>query len=530
MSSPAAARGRAVRSGRRSASRIGAGALRAPVRIPAAGYLLIAAVVVAAARPPQAFAQARLTPPPAATGARHDSVWADAVARHAEDLLAVGYSFRAAEWALYLAGDGASARRGVALIAKLPPHNLTATEFLYLGSAATRGGPGTWPALLALAQRASADRNATASTLVAAARALGADAESAARVGLGVPRPRALRQFTIGVLAPIDGRLARQGEAFVQAAALAVEEHNRSARYPVTLMAGDTRGEPLAAARAAAELARAGVGIVVGDFLAATTVPAAAAAAAAGIPLVTPAPGREDLAAIGPHVFRTIAPRAYQAEALARAARDLGLSRLAILAPDSEGGRDLGERFARAAAAQGTAIVGREMYRGGEVDFGPALERLKVAAPEGIFLPGTPRELMTAIPQLAYYEVGARLFALEELAGKDVSAVALEYLDEAYFAENYYEPPALGGETFAARYRRRFGGEADPIAARGYIATSLAARALATELTAPEDLAPALAASAIQRTQLLAPPEGGGAVPVLRLSRSGITPIPAGGF
>lgn len=522
MSSPAAARGLVHRSDR--------AALRAPALVPVAGLLILAAVCGPLARPSPAAGESRFTPPPVAVGARHDSAWADAVAQHVEALRAAGYSFRAAEWALFLAGDGRSAPRGAELLSALPPHDLTATEFLYLGSEATRRGPGTRPVLLALAARASADRNATASTLVAAARALGADSAAAVQVGLGLPRPRALRQFTIGALAPVDGRLARQGEAFVQAAALAVEEHNRSARFPVTLMVGDTRGEPLAAARAAAELASAGVGVLVGDILPATTVPVAAAAAAAAIPLITPAPGREDLASIGPHVFRTSAPRAYQAEALARAARDLGFQRLALLAPDTEGGRDLGDRFAQAAAVHGVAVVGREIYRAGEVDFGPALERLKVTAPDGIFLPGTPRELMTAIPQLAYYEVGARLLALEELAGKDVSTVALEYLDEAYFAESYYEPPLLGGESFAARYRRRFGGEPDATAARGYIATALAARALATPLAGAEGLVAALAASAVPRTALLAPPEGGSAVPVFRLTRSGITPVRSGGL
>jgi branched-chain amino acid transport system substrate-binding protein len=208
----------------------------------------------------------------------------------------------------------------------------------------------------------------------------------------------------------------------------------------------------------------------------------------------------------------------------------LGLARLAVLAPDAEGGRELGERFARAAVEHGAAVVGREIYRVGEVDFGPALERLKALTPDGIFLPGTPRELMTAIPQLAYYEVGTRLFALEELGAKDVTAVALEYLDEVFFADSYYQAPALGGESFAARYRRRFGSEPDPIASRGYVAARLAARALESGVTQPEDLTATLAAAAIPRTALLAPPEGGDAVPVFRVSREGITPVSAGGF
>lgn len=514
---------------RGAARRRGAGSCRAAFWI-AAPLAISIAVRAEAGAPPGAPAPRR-APPAAVFAARHDSAWAAAVARHAENLQDAGYSFRAAEWALYLAGQGAYAPRASALIAGLPPQSLTASEFLYLGSEATRRGSATAPAVLALAARARADRNEAASTLVAAGRALGADSAAVTRVGLGVPRARALRLFTIGVLAPVNGRLARQGESFVQAAALAIEEHNRSARFPVTLMVGDTRGDPLPAAGAAADLARAGVGILIGDFLQATTIAAAAVAEGAAVPFLTPAPGRDDLAAIGPHIFRTIVPRAYEADALARAAaRDLNLARLAILAPDAEGGRELADRFARAAAEHGAAVVARETYRGGEVDFGPALERLKALTPDGIFLPGTPRELMTAIPQLAYYEVGTRLLGLEELGAKDVMTVALEYLDEAFFADSYYQAPALGGESFAARYRRRFGSDPDPIASRGYVAARIAARALESGVTQPEDVAATLARAAIPRTALLAPPEGGDAVPVFRVSRDGVTPVRAGSF
>lgn len=469
----------------------------------------------------------------AARGAERDGAWADAVAFNAGRLLEAGYVYRAAEWALTLAASrGVPDRRAEDLIEEIPPRALSEDELLYLGCLASRGGDAAAPALLALARVAHEGRSAVTPRLVAGARALGADSAAAIAVGVGLPAPRRLAFFTIGILAPVNGRLARQGEAMVRGAQLAIEEANRDSPFPLTLEVGDTRGEPLAAARAVGELITAGVGALAGDLLIATTIPAAAAAEAASIPLVSPAPGRNDLGTIGSHVFQSIAPRVLQAEAVARAAvSQLGYRRLAILEPDTPAGTAIADRFAAEAKRLGAEVVERQRYRAGETNFAD-LGRLAPRSPDAVFVPGTPRELMAAVPQLNYYEVGGRVLALEDLALKEVLEATREFLPGAVFAESYYGVPALDGETFAQRYARRFKGEPDAHAARGYVAARVLADAIVGGARSPAAIRAVLAARTAPGSGLIEVSgtsgevalfrvaEKGGGIEPLRLSRS----------
>jgi branched-chain amino acid transport system substrate-binding protein len=319
----------------------------------------------------------------------------------------------------------------------------------------------------------------------------------------------------------VNGRLARQGEAMVRGAQLAIEETNRGARFPLTLEVGDTRGDPLAAARAASELVGAGVGALAGDFVVSTTIPAAAAAEAAGIPLLSPASGRNDLSTVGPYVFQLIAPRELQAAALARAAvRELGHRRVATLEPDTPQGKAIGSTFAAEAQRLGAEKVERQVYRSGETNFAD-LGRLAQLEPEAVLLCGTPRELMAAVPQLSYYEVRARVLGLEDLGMKEVLEATREYLDAAVFADSYYLVPPIGAETFAERFTRRFKTEPDSYAARGYVTARLLATLIHGGARSSAAIRAALAGLSLPGTGLVAAKEDVGEVALFRLSKGG---------
>jgi len=457
-----------------------------------------------------------------AAATKRDGAWADAVAVNVGELIEAGYNYRAAEWAVALAaGRGVADPRAPELVERISPRALADDELLYLGYLADRGGRPAAATLLALARLAHDDRRAVTPILLSGARALGADSSAVVAVGAGWPPARRLGFFTLGLLAPLNGRMARQGEAMVRGAHLAIDEANRGARFPLAIEVGDTRGDPLVAARAVSELVAAGVGALAGDIIVATTIPAAAAAEVGAVPLVSPASGRDDLGTVGPHVFQSIAPREVQAAALARAAvRELGYRRVATLEPNTPQGKAIAGRFAAEAQRLGAEVVERLVYRSGETNFSD-LGRLAQLATEGIFMCGTPRELMSAIPQLAYYEVGGKVLGVEDLGLKEVIEATREFLEGAVFADSYYLVPPLDGETFAQRYTRRFRTEPDGYATRGYVATRLLAAAIAGGARSPAAIQAALAAQSLPGTGLIAVTEEVGEVALFRLSKSG---------
>ncbi len=437
--------------------------------------LALAAVMGAGWGVVGAASEPRATGPGAA-----DSAWVRQAHGYAAELIRTGYPFRGAEWALAFAGaTGGRDRRALDLIHALPPGSLSNEELILLGEEATRRGRGTGNTLLALARHAARDRRPATNSLLAAARALGADSASGVAIGAGWPRPELLQPHTIGVLCPLTGRAALRGEAFVRGAQLAIEDHNPTARIPLVLATGDTRGEAIAGGRAAVDLCAAGVGVLIADAASESAVPAATAAAAAGVPIVSTA--LEDaLGKIGPGVYTLSVPLDSQVRALARAAtRDLGWKRLAILSPETPAGTAVSQRFAAVAVPLGGEVVGHEKYRPGETNFARQLEAIALKKPDAVFIPGAPRELLAAIPQLSYYEVNSRVLGLEELGQRAVLSSVREYLDPGVFTQGMYGLVGPQGQAFAERYARRYRSPADADAMRGYMAARVVADAYA---------------------------------------------------
>jgi branched-chain amino acid transport system substrate-binding protein len=487
---------------------------------------MVSVSVATAAQPPTRNGADSSSP----VAGRRDTTWANRVARYAEELLAAGYAFRGAEWAIALAaGRGETDYRGVELLARLPSNTLRDDELIYLGYEATRWGPPAAATLVALARHAWSEKRAVTTRLLAGARALGADSAQVISVGAGWPPAERLGFFTIGVLAPVNGELARQGEMMVRGVELAIEEHNRRARFPLAIAVGDTRDDPLVAGRAAAQLIEEGMGALVGDLRVETTIPAAAAAAVAGVPLISPGSGRTDLGTIGGTIYQTIVPRELQAEALARAAvRELSLLRLAILAPDTPLGIALADRFAAEAGHLGAEIVARLMYPSGQTNFQAELEELAPLEPEAIFLAGSEPELMATIPQLAYYEVGARVLAPEDLGSRNVLRETREFLDWAVFAEGHYGVPPLDGETFARRFQNRFKSKADANAARGYVAARVLASVIEDGAYSRNSVRERLSPQTLAGTGILVLDEAVARVQLFHASAtSGVTPLGA---
>jgi branched-chain amino acid transport system substrate-binding protein len=325
-----------------------------------------------------------------------------------------------------------------------------------------------------------------------------------------------LADHTLGILAPLSGRSAWRGESFVRGAQVAVEEHNVRARYPLELAVSDTQGDLGGGARAAVELVSAGVGALAGDATFDTAVPAAAAAGAAGIPFVSTAEGLASLGPLARGVFTLAVSYDRQAAALAAAAvRDLGWAKLAILTPEGAGPQALSARFAGEVARLGGTIVASESYRPGETNFAEPLGAIAAVQPDAVFIPGSPRELLAAVPQLAYYDVKPCVLGLEELGDPGVLDKLREYLDPGLFTRGAY---SLGANAsgFVPAYSARYGRAPDADATRGYVAVRTLAAAYAAGATSPDQVTAML--SRKNASGVLTPAEGVARVEVFMVS------------
>jgi branched-chain amino acid transport system substrate-binding protein len=272
----------------------------------------------------------------------------------------------------------------------------------------------------------------------------------------------------IGLLLPRTGRLAEYGRAFQHGVELAVEEMGGRGAWRLVL--GATRGGPVAAARAVRRLLlEEGVAVLLGGLSAEATVGAAIEANAWGVPFLSPLVDTESLRRVGPWVFLNRIPGEVEVTVVAREARARGYERFAILSP-AEGRRyRLAAFFRREVERLGGRVVAWETYAPGETDFRAPLEALRAEAPEALFLPAPPEELVLILPQVAFYDLALRLLGLSDWAHPKVLRLAGAQAEGALFpAESFHGADPSREYRFERTYRERYGVRPGRVARSAY--------------------------------------------------------------
>ncbi|MFQ5775776.1 MAG: penicillin-binding protein activator [Kiloniellaceae bacterium] len=308
----------------------------------------------------------------------------------------------------------------------------------------------------------------------------------------------------VALLLPLSGRHAALGEALLNAAALALFDI-AGARF--ALIVRDTGATPEGAREAAQSALAAGARLVLGPVFATSVETMASEARGVGVNVIA---FSNDRTVAGEGVFiMGLAPQP-QIDRLVGYASGQGLTRFAVLAPQSPYGRAVIEALQDAVLRYGVELTRVVTYPPGAADVSQevraladydvrrqallaqrqvlaaradeaaklALKRLDgletLGAPDfdAVVVPAGGKRLQTVAPLLAYF---------------DVDPAEVRYLGTAEWADPRLgaEPTLAGGwftapppelwETFRKRYRTSFGKEPPRIAALAYDATALAA-------------------------------------------------------
>jgi branched-chain amino acid transport system substrate-binding protein len=118
--------------------------------------------------------------------------------------------------------------------------------------------------------------------------------------------------------------------------------------------------------------------VVIGPMLSKNLPVMAEMAQKTRVPLITPAATLPNVRRLGNYLFSTSLTYAMQAERIATyAAKEQGYRRFCILHPDTIYGRELARLFAQEVRRLDGEIISIEMFKEGETDFGPQIQRLK---------------------------------------------------------------------------------------------------------------------------------------------------------
>jgi branched-chain amino acid transport system substrate-binding protein len=294
---------------------------------------------------------------------------------------------------------------------------------------------------------------------------------------------------TLGVLLPYTGEYSRFGRSFEEGVRMAIDEFNASAEIPAKYVLGDSKSDPIASLTAVRRLiVEDGVVAVIGSVFTVPSIIAAAECNAWRVPMVSPLVREAAFREIGTWVFQMQLPVEVEVAAMANlAVRGLLLERIAVLAPSTPEGRRLSEFFCGEIERLGGTVVSQAFFGNNDTDFREKIGAIRVTAPDALFVPGGPDQLVNILPQIRFYDVQTQLLGLSNWNSESLLRLAARELEGAVFPrEGYYGRDPEVYTRFAAKYLESLGSDGDaskaedvsPVTAAGYFGTRFVLEAI----------------------------------------------------
>ncbi len=268
----------------------------------------------------------------------------------------------------------------------------------------------------------------------------------------------------IGVIQPLTGDVAFDGQTAVEGARLAAKFINESGGVlggrEIELVIEDGRCEPSESVSAAEKLiVREKVSAITGCFCSSSTGAVMPLAEENEIPLVTGISTSPSLTQQGnEYFFRAVGTSKLFARAFAKALKnELNINRIAYLVVNDDWGRGSMESFSEAFAELGGENVAKEIFNRGESDFYSYLTKIKAANPDGIYVVANTSNAAKATNQIKELGIEAEVFGegawtsdtYLELTGDNSEGIygVVEYMRAIDTAEN---------EKFVQGYEKMF--------------------------------------------------------------------------
>jgi branched-chain amino acid transport system substrate-binding protein len=276
---------------------------------------------------------------------------------------------------------------------------------------------------------------------------------------------------------PLTGDAASYGEIQKRGYELALEKVNEQPAAPLLkVVYRDTQLNPREAVTALRQSLLLDKPQVVFSISTAEVMAQAPVANAEKVILLSPLASGDDISSAGPYVYRVSPSDSFQGKVMAENVVKLGVRRFGVLYVNSAWGVGLSKNFARSLEQNGGAIVGSEGTDPAQIDFRTALERLRAANPEGLFLILNPGGVVAALRQIKELGIQAKLFGADTLSDQTIYKTAANEAQGVVFSLPA-KPDSPAFKEFDAIYRKRFNAPADINAAAAYDSVMLVARA-----------------------------------------------------
>ncbi len=283
------------------------------------------------------------------------------------------------------------------------------------------------------------------------------------------------KEIDLGVVLPLSGESAENGQAILQGLKFAVEQYKNHSDLRFNLLIRDNRGELLESVRAARYLAKIpSVAAIIGPLNSKNAVAMTSVCDLYHLPLLAPTASIRELTELGNTVYQFNTNQYERAKTLAEFAMDsLGLKTFATLAPSDDYGRASTEGFISTVEAKGGEVVYMGWYSGTPLDLkiqyhemrdiafnileSDTLDtnnvlldstlvlktsndslRIKLSTIDGLYLPIYQDDIKYVTSGIAYWNFDLQLLGDGAFYSQDVLDKYRRYDDGVIFSTNYY--------------------------------------------------------------------------------------------
>lgn len=289
----------------------------------------------------------------------------------------------------------------------------------------------------------------------------------------------------IGVIQPLTGSVAYNGQAYVKGAKLAVAQRNAQGgikERQVQLQIEDGQCQPANSVNAAEKLIqRNKVPVLAGAFCSSATAAVMSVAEKYKIPLLSGVSSKADLTDKGmKYFFRSAETDRLMARTFSKIlADDLQLKTVAYIGVNDDWGRGGVEDFEKDLDALGVKSVMKEYFDHGTTDFYTLLTKLRALKPDGVFVAAETQDGSILVKQLKEFGIETKVFGVGSWATADFIGLTGEASEGIYAAVPYVSN--MKGERnagFVESYQKEYKQLPGKYDASGYNAMNILMQAI----------------------------------------------------
>ncbi|HEY2762323.1 MAG TPA: ABC transporter substrate-binding protein, partial [Pirellulales bacterium] len=268
---------------------------------------------------------------------------------------------------------------------------------------------------------------------------------------------------------------------------LAIEEINAAGGVngkKVRVITYDDKGDSREAGTAVTRLVtRDRVAAVLGEVASSLSLVGAPVCQDNGVPMVSPSSTNPAVTKVGDMIFRVCFIDPFQGSVCAKFAREhegLKATKAAILY-DQVAAYAVGlqEEFAKAFIKLGGKIVTTQTYQAGDQDFSAQLTAIRASEPDVIFIPGYYTDVGNIAIQARKLGIKVPLLGGDGWDSAKLGEIAGDSINGSFYSNHYsHQDPDPRVQEFIKKYKDKFGGVPDGLAALGYDAARIVCEAI----------------------------------------------------